>query len=64
MTRLQVTARHDPVVAGAFLQVAGFLAPPPSLLHPGIAFRVLRGNRHAPTHYPEPAVAVTQPAQS
>ncbi|HEX5164643.1 MAG TPA: FAD-dependent oxidoreductase [Thermomicrobiales bacterium] len=61
-SRLQLAARYDPVLADAFMQVANFLAPPPSLLRPGIALRVLRGNLHPPqlrrqatTEVPEPA---------
>lgn len=64
MARLQVAAQHDPAVAGAFLGVAGFLAPPQSLLRPGIAWRVLRGDRRAPDSHPEPPVAATQPART
>ncbi|MCL4300050.1 MAG: FAD-dependent monooxygenase [Anaerolineae bacterium] len=42
--KLQIAARHDPVVALAFMKVANLLAPPPSLLQPGLALRVLGGN--------------------
>ena len=44
MSKLHVAARHDPVVSMAFHKVANLLAPPPSVLHPLIALRVLRGN--------------------
>jgi hypothetical protein len=44
MGRLHVAAWHDPAVALAFQKVANLMAPPPSVLHPGVAFRVLRGN--------------------
>lgn len=41
--RAQRVARHDPVVARASMRVTNLLAAPPSLLSPGIAWRVLRG---------------------
>lgn len=44
ISKLHVAARHDPEVAMAFHKVANLLAPPPSILHPRIALRVLRGN--------------------
>lgn len=44
LNKLHVAARRDPVVARAFREVASLLAPPASLLRPGIALRVLRGN--------------------
>jgi hypothetical protein len=40
--RLQRVARHDPEVAAAFLRVTNLLAPPPSLMAPTVAARVLR----------------------
>lgn len=43
MARLHRAAHHDPVVARAFNEVAGLLAPPQSLMRPGIMWRVLRG---------------------
>ena len=47
--RLHVDAHEDPVVAVAFQRVMNMLAPPPSVLRPRIALRVLRGNvRPAP----------------
>lgn len=42
--KLHVAARRDPVVARAFNEVAGLLAPPPSLMRPAIALRVLQSN--------------------
>jgi hypothetical protein len=42
MDRLLIAARTDPEVAWAFMQVAGLLKPPPSLLHPKVAWRVTR----------------------
>ncbi|HEY8491058.1 MAG TPA: monooxygenase [Dehalococcoidia bacterium] len=47
--RVHVAARHDPVVARAFQRVSNLVAPPPSLLRPGVALRVLRGNLRRPT---------------
>ncbi|MCC9078551.1 hypothetical protein FKZ61_020835 [Litorilinea aerophila] len=44
MARLHRAAHRDPVVARAFNEVAGLLAPPQSLMRPGIMWRVLRGN--------------------
>lgn len=44
VSRLHVAARRDPVVARAFNRVASLKAPPPSLMRPGIALRVLRHN--------------------
>jgi 2-polyprenyl-6-methoxyphenol hydroxylase-like FAD-dependent oxidoreductase len=61
MAKLQVAARHDPTVAAAFMQVANFLAPPPSLMRPRIALRVLRGNLPA-SRRRETAIPVPQPA--
>ena len=59
MAKLQVAARHDPTVAAAFMQVANFLAPPPSLMRPRIALRVLRGNLPA-SRRRETAIPVSQ----
>jgi 2-polyprenyl-6-methoxyphenol hydroxylase-like FAD-dependent oxidoreductase len=47
MGRLHLAARRDPVVARAFYHVVNLSAPPPSLLHPRIAGRVLAGNVRA-----------------
>ncbi len=41
--KLHRAAEHDPVVALAFQKVANLIAPPPSLLQPRVALRVLRG---------------------
>jgi 2-polyprenyl-6-methoxyphenol hydroxylase-like FAD-dependent oxidoreductase len=46
--RVQRAARHDAVVAAAFMRVVNLLAPPSSLLTPPIAGRVLRPRRSAP----------------
>ena len=42
--KLHPAARRDPVAALAFLRVTSLMAPPPSVLHPGIALRVLWAN--------------------
>lgn len=39
---------HDEVVGEAFLKVMNLIAPPPSLFHPRILWRVLRGKRPSP----------------
>lgn len=44
LSKVHVAARRDPAVARAFSEVAGLLAPPPSLMRPGIILRVLLGN--------------------
>ena len=47
LTRLHAAAAEDAHLAAAFLRVAGLVSPPPSLLRPGIALRVLWGGRVA-----------------
>jgi hypothetical protein len=42
--KLHIAAHKDPVVAVSFQKVMNMVAPPPSLLHPRVALRVLRGN--------------------
>jgi 2-polyprenyl-6-methoxyphenol hydroxylase-like FAD-dependent oxidoreductase len=49
LARLHGAAAHDATLASAFLRVAGLVAPPQSLLRPGIAVRVLRGSLHPAT---------------
>lgn len=44
LAKLHRAAHHDPTVAMAFHKVGNLLAPPPSVLHPRIAWRVLQGN--------------------
>lgn len=43
--RLLQVAEHDPLVAAAFNDVADLLAPPQSIMRPGVLWRVLRGSR-------------------
>jgi 2-polyprenyl-6-methoxyphenol hydroxylase-like FAD-dependent oxidoreductase len=45
--RLQRVAGRDPAVSRAFFAVGNLVAPPTSLLRPGIAFRVLAGGLRA-----------------
>lgn len=47
MSKLFVAAHQDTVVANAFLKVTNLIAPPPSLMAPRIALRVLMGNLKA-----------------
>jgi 2-polyprenyl-6-methoxyphenol hydroxylase-like FAD-dependent oxidoreductase len=42
LTRLHAAAAHDAHLATTFVRVAGLVAPPQSLLRPGIVVRVLR----------------------
>jgi hypothetical protein len=44
LARLHAAAAHDADLASAFVRVVGLVAPPRSLLRPGIAGRVLRGS--------------------
>lgn len=44
LEKLHHAAHHDPVVSIAFLKVVNLMAPPPSVMQPGIMWRVLRGN--------------------
>jgi 2-polyprenyl-6-methoxyphenol hydroxylase-like FAD-dependent oxidoreductase len=50
LARLHAAAAHDARLAIAFIRVAGLVAPPQSLLRPGIVLRVLRNG-------PRPAAA-------
>ena len=42
--KLHIAAAGDPDVARAFHRVANLLDPPPSILKPSIALRVIQGN--------------------
>ena len=46
--KLHIAAAGDPAVARAFHRVANLLDPPPAILKPGIAFRILQGNMRKP----------------
>jgi 2-polyprenyl-6-methoxyphenol hydroxylase-like FAD-dependent oxidoreductase len=45
IARLHAAAAHDAGLAGAFVRVAGLVAPPQALLRPSVALRVLRPSR-------------------
>jgi len=55
IAKLHRAAHRDPVLALAFHKVSNLVAPPPTLLRPGIVWRVLRGNLAA--RRPAPAKA-------
>jgi 2-polyprenyl-6-methoxyphenol hydroxylase-like FAD-dependent oxidoreductase len=57
LSRLHAAAANDAHLATAFMRVAGLVAPPQSLLRPGVTFRVLRGAR--PQRQRPPMVAAT-----
>ena len=59
ITRLHAAAAHDARLATAFIRVAGLVAPPQTLLRPGIALRVVRGGRR--TRPPSLASGATRP---
>ena len=44
LSKLHKAARHDPVPALAFHRVGNLLAPPPTVMHPRVMWRVLIGN--------------------
>ena len=52
MERAHRAAATDPVVLKRFFEVASLLAPPPAMMAPAIAWRVLRGGRGAPVTSP------------
>ena len=45
LARLHAAAAHDARLATAFIRVAGLVAPPQTLLRPGVVLRVLRNGR-------------------
>jgi hypothetical protein len=47
LARLHAAAARDATLASAFIRVIGMVAPPKSLLGPGVALRVLQGSLHA-----------------
>ena len=46
--KLHIAASTDPSVANAFHRVANLLDPPPAILQPAIAWRILQGNLRRP----------------
>ncbi len=59
--RVQRVARHDPVVAAAFLRVVNLVAPPASLMAPALAVRVLAPRRPGALPLPVAPVAPVAP---
>lgn len=58
--RLLRAAHHDPVVANTYLRVISMITPLQGILHPRIAWRVLRGRRaHTPHTTRSPTGATT-----
>ncbi|MFO7681363.1 MAG: FAD-dependent monooxygenase [Chloroflexota bacterium] len=57
ISKLHHAAQHDAVVSVAFLKVVNLVEPPPSVMHPRIMWRVLRGNvgSRAGERAPQPA---------
>ena len=58
--KLHTAAQHDEQLTNAFLRVANLVAPPPTLLSPSVAWRVLRGNLKS-ADGPAPAQMRTNP---
>ena len=61
VARVHRATHHDEVVSRAFLRVMNLLAPPQSLFHPRIVWRVLRNQRSAVSRQPF-AVSYQPPA--
>jgi 2-polyprenyl-6-methoxyphenol hydroxylase-like FAD-dependent oxidoreductase len=57
LARFHAAAAHDASLASAFVRVAGLVAPPQSLLRPGVAVRVLRASRSRSLRRPSLAEA-------
>lgn len=64
VAKLHVAARRDPAVVLAFQKVANLMAPPPSILAPNIALRVLWGNLFQTRPRAGPASAPMMTSQS
>jgi len=62
--RLHAAAAHDPELARAFIRVAGLVAPPQTLLRPGVVARVVRGRRRGAAALAEGTSAAEQTAAS
>jgi 2-polyprenyl-6-methoxyphenol hydroxylase-like FAD-dependent oxidoreductase len=60
--RVILASQRDPVVAAALWDVQGLLAPPPSLMRPAIALRVLRAGRRTGVDGAQQAVREPAPA--
>jgi 2-polyprenyl-6-methoxyphenol hydroxylase-like FAD-dependent oxidoreductase len=53
--KLHAAAEQDPAVSVAFMKVVNLLEPPPSILKPGVTWRVLRGNLRRERRAEQPA---------
>jgi 2-polyprenyl-6-methoxyphenol hydroxylase-like FAD-dependent oxidoreductase len=62
LARVAVASQHDVAVAAALWDVQGLLAPPPSLLRPSMAIRVLRAARKGPLGTPVQPGVTAAPA--
>jgi flavin-dependent dehydrogenase len=62
LARLHAAAEHDAELSSAFIRVIGMVAEPASLLHPGVAGRVLRASlRRKPREATERSGDVPKP---
>jgi 2-polyprenyl-6-methoxyphenol hydroxylase-like FAD-dependent oxidoreductase len=60
LARLHAAAAQDAHLATAFIRVSGLVAPPQSLLHPGVVLRVLRkGGRVTADRSPDRSVTLS-----
>ena len=57
MSKLLKAAHRDSELSMAFHNVANLLAPPPSVMHPRLVLRVLRGSLRSRTARPTPSAA-------
>ncbi|SCF04166.1 2-polyprenyl-6-methoxyphenol hydroxylase [Micromonospora chaiyaphumensis] len=64
VNRLHAAATADPALGAAFLRVLNLIDPPARLLAPGVALRVLRGARPAPTVAPAGTADGQRPSAS
>ena len=63
ISKLHKASHHDEVATLAFHRVANLLAPPPSILHPRVVWRVLKGNLlGSGARRVAPAAGITQEA--
>ena len=59
--KLHVAARRDALLGNAFVKVANLQAPPTSLLHPVVVWRVIWGNLVRGRHDPDSAMPASAP---
>jgi hypothetical protein len=60
--KLHIAAHDDATVSLAFLKVVNMVAPPQTVLHPRIVWRVLKGNLRARNQRGEPTKEATPAA--